>query len=169
MIYILKCIFQVGNLVGLFLMEERCLTTTPRRMPGKVARGALKFQFVKSKVGMVLFVFCRCKSTFLLLFSVVLTNISPCLHLHFISSFLWLYTSWPDYTWRAVFLPQSHQCSREAEVAGGTGNSQSLPDRQSNKARKRYLDAILSKSDTVHIALTQLDIVVKYHICLPKC
>lgn len=45
--------FQVGNLVGLCLMEERCLTMTLKKMPGKDARAALKFQFVKSKVGIV--------------------------------------------------------------------------------------------------------------------
>lgn len=48
------CFFsQVGNLVGLCLMEERCLTMTLRKMPGKDARAALKFQFVKFKVSIV--------------------------------------------------------------------------------------------------------------------
>lgn len=44
---------QVGSLVGLYLMEELCLTTTLKKMPGKVAKAALKFPFVKSKVGIV--------------------------------------------------------------------------------------------------------------------
>lgn len=80
----------------------------------------------------------------------VLTGMFPCLllffFLFFFSSFLWLYTSWPDHTRRAVLLPQSHQCSRKAEMAGGAGNSQSLPYRQPNQERKRYLDTL---QDTV--------------------
>lgn len=56
-----------------------------------------------------------------------------------LSSPLWLHSSGPDHPWRAVLLPQSHQRSREAEMAGGTGNSQSLPYRQPDKERKRYL------------------------------
>lgn len=69
-----------------------------------------------------------------------------CFFFFFFSSFLWLYTSWPDHTRRAVLLPQSHQCSRKAEMAGGAGNSQSLPYRQPNQERKRYLDTL---QDTV--------------------
>ena len=42
--------FQVGNHVGLYLMEELCLTMTLKKMPGKVARAASKYQFVKYKV-----------------------------------------------------------------------------------------------------------------------
>lgn len=41
---------QAGSLVGLCLMEELCPTTTLKKMRGKVARAALKFPFVKSKV-----------------------------------------------------------------------------------------------------------------------
>lgn len=39
-------------------MEELCLTMTLKKMPGKAARAALKFQFVKSKVGMAHFFLC---------------------------------------------------------------------------------------------------------------
>ena len=67
------------------------------------------------------------------------TSMSPCLLLCY-SPFLWLYPSGPDHTGRAVLLPQSHQCSREAEMAGGVGNSQGLPYRQPNKERKGYLE-----------------------------
>lgn len=53
-VYVLFFVFfQVGNLVGLCLMEERCLIMTLKKMPGKDARAALKFQFVKSKVSIV--------------------------------------------------------------------------------------------------------------------
>lgn len=44
--------FQAGNLVGLYSMGEPCLTMTLKKMPWKVARAALKFQFVKSKVSL---------------------------------------------------------------------------------------------------------------------
>lgn len=44
---------QAGSLVGLYLMEELCRITTLKKMPGKVAKAALKFPFVKSKVGIV--------------------------------------------------------------------------------------------------------------------
>lgn len=42
--------FQVGSLAGLCWMEELYLIMTHRKMPGKVAKAALKFQFVKFKV-----------------------------------------------------------------------------------------------------------------------
>lgn len=54
----MKYPFQVGNLVGLCLMEELCLTMILKKMPGKVARAALKFQFVKSKVCITHFILC---------------------------------------------------------------------------------------------------------------
>lgn len=38
-------------------------------------------------------------------------------------------------------------------MAGGTGNSQSLPYRQPDKERKRYLAVTTSKSDTACVAL----------------
>lgn len=69
----------------------------------------------------------------------------------FHSSFLWLHTSRSDHTRRAVLLPQSHQCSWEAEMAGCTGNGQSLPYGQPDKERKRYLDAITSWIYTVKV------------------
>lgn len=39
-------------------MEELCPTMTPKRMPGKAAKAALKYQFVKSKVGIIHFILC---------------------------------------------------------------------------------------------------------------
>ena len=55
---ILRYPFQGGNLVGLCQMEELCPTMTPKRMPGKAAKAALKYQFVKSKVGIIHFILC---------------------------------------------------------------------------------------------------------------
>ena len=53
------------------------------------------------------------------------------------SPLLWLHTGWPDHPWRTVLLPQSHQRSGEAEMAGRIGICQGLPHRQPNQERER--------------------------------
>lgn len=50
-------------------------------------------------------------------------------------------------------------------MAGGVGNSQSLPYRQPNKKRKRYVDAIASKSDIAQAALKCLAVNVFPNVC----
>lgn len=45
-------LLQVGSLVGSCLKEEPCPITILKKMPGKAAKAALRFQFVKFKVGM---------------------------------------------------------------------------------------------------------------------
>lgn len=44
---------QAGSLAGLYWMVEFCHTMTLKKMPGRVVREALKYPFVKSKVGII--------------------------------------------------------------------------------------------------------------------